>query len=661
MKEKEGTMLKKGIGVCLLGLCTSALQAKVVLPAFFTDNMVLQQQSKVTFYGTAAKNKTVTVKVGWNGKQVYRTLSDADGKWSVEIATPQAGGPYDIRFSDGDRLDLKNVLVGEVWLCSGQSNMEMPVAGWGKVMNYEQEIKEANYPSIRLFQVKKATALSPKEDLESTMGGWQACTSAMVPEFSSLAYFYARQLWQNLNVPIGVIDCTWGGTPAEAWTSLQSVSRVMGLEEIGKTFADANYDDQKIIADYNEAYQSWYERFIAADKGFNQGVPVWSRIDCKDTDWKKMTLPALWEKEELPGFDGIVWLRKQIQIPADWANKELTLSLGMIDDEDMIYLNGEKVASGASFNTPRVYTIPAEKVKAGTSVLTIRVFDTGGEGGVYGNADALYMAVKGRQPVALAGEWKYRVGMDLKEVGPAPVPPVGSSSYPTVLYNAMVHPLTSLPIKGVIWYQGEANVGRAVQYESLFQSLIQDWRARFHSPEMPFYFVQLANYLERKHVQPESEWAALREAQSKALHLKNTAMVTIIDIGEAGDIHPKNKQEVGRRLALCALNGTYGKDVVAAAPRYKTYQVRGKQVCLYFDMQKDTFDKSKSLKGFIVAGPDHRFYEAEAHFEGNSIVVESSEVQQPVAVRYGWADNPECTLFGLSGLPVTPFRTDNWN
>jgi sialic acid-specific 9-O-acetylesterase len=654
-------MLKKSIFACLLGLFTGTLQAKVVLPAFFTDNMVLQQQSKVTFFGTAEKNKSVTVKTGWSGK-TFRTQADANGKWSIEVKTPQAGGPYNICFSDGKELELKNVLLGEVWLCSGQSNMEMPVAGWGKVMNYEQEIKEADYPSIRLFQVKKATALSPKENLESTMGGWQECSSKTVPEFSALAYFYARQLWENLNVPVGVIDCTWGGTPAEAWTSLQTVSRVMGLEQVGKAFADAGYDEQKIIVNYNKVYQAWYERFIAADKGLDRGTPVWSDTEYDDAEWKEMALPALWEKEKLPNFDGIVWFRKQIQIPQDWANKDLTLSLGMIDDEDIVYLNGEEVASGAGFNTSRIYTIPAEKVKVGTSLLTVRVSDTGGEGGIYGNADAFYMNVKGKTPKSLVGVWKYRVGMDLKEVGPAPVSPFGSSSYPTVLYNAMVHPLTALPIKGVIWYQGEANVRRAVQYESLFQGLIQDWRQSFRSPEMPFYFVQLANFLERKTVQPDSEWAALREAQDKALHLDGTAMATIIDIGEAEDIHPKNKQEVGRRLALCALANTYGKNnVTASAPRYENYRIQGDKVYLYFDEVNGGFDKNRELKGFIMAGPDHCFYEAKAYVEGNCIVVECPEVKLPVAVRYGWADNPECTLFGASGLPVAPFRTDNWN
>lgn len=651
--------MKKSICVCLLCSCLGTLQAKVLLPAFFTDNMVLQQKSDVTFYGSATPNKKVTVKVGWNA-EIHQTYADETGKWNIKVSTPQAGGPYDIRFSDGSELDLKNVLIGEVWLCSGQSNMEMPIAGWGKVQNYEQEITNADYPSIRLFQVKKATSLSPKDDLESTMGGWAVCSPTTVPEFSALAYFYARELWTNLNVPVGVIDCTWGGTPAEAWTSFQTISQTMGFEEVTRIFHEAGFDENKIIEQYNVVYREWNNRLKDADKGFREGYPVLCDENVGNIRLNSMKLPCQWETDALPGFDGVVWFRKEIQIPEKWAGKDLTLSLGMIDDEDVVYLNGEQVASGTGFNTPRVYTIPAEKVKAGTSVLVVRVLDTGGEGGITGNADALYMAVKGETPISLAGEWKYQEGVSLKEVGTLPPSPSGSSSYPTVLYNAMVHPLTVLPIKGVIWYQGEANVGRAMQYESLFQGLIQDWRRQFHAPHLPFYFVQLANYLQRQPVQPDSQWAALREAQSKALHLEHTGMVTTIDIGEAADIHPKNKQEAGRRLALCALSHTYGKDIVSTPPQYDTYQIKGNQVYLYFRGEEKSFDTTLELKGFTMAGPDHRFYEAQARVEGDKIVVECPEVQIPVAVRYGWADNPECTLFGASGLPVSPFRTDNW-
>lgn len=644
---------------CVLCYFIGGVHAKIELPGFFTDNMVLQQNSSVVFKGKAEKNKKVTVKVGW-ANQEYHTIVDSEGKWNIRIPTPQAGGPYDIILSDGLEKILRNVLIGEVWLCSGQSNMEMPLAGWGKVMNYKQEIMEANYPSIRLFQVKKSFSLLPLDNLESTMGGWQVCMSSSVPEFSALAYFYARQLWRQLSVPIGVIDCSWGGTPAEAWTSFHTIRQTMGFEDVAQMFEKTNFDVDKIFSKYNEIDQEWRKKLLDSDGGLDEGKPVWADRSFDDTDWNSMILPVQWEKNVLPDFDGVVWFRKEIQIPDEWANKPLTFSLGMIDDEDIVFLNGEKVASGKGFDSRRIYTVPAEKIKGGKSLLTIRVFDTGGEGGITGAPELLSMWSDVKHSVSLAGEWKYNIGVSLQDVGRVPVSPLTNPSFPTMLYNGMIHPLISFPIKGVIWYQGEANVGRDIQYESLFQGLIHDWRTQFGQPEMPFYFVQLANYLERKTIQPESQWAVLRESQAKALHLNHTAMVTTIDIGEADDIHPKNKQEVARRLALCALSDTYGKDVIASAPQYETYWVCGNKVYISFSDSKTKFNEKNILKGFIMAGPDHCFHEAQAHIEGNLVVVKSPDVEIPIAVRYGWADNPECTLFTTTGLPVSPFRTDNW-
>ena len=368
---------------CVLCYFIGGVHAKIELPGFFTDNMVLQQNSSVVFKGKAEKNKKVTVKVGW-ANQEYHTIVDSEGKWNIRIPTPQAGGPYDIILSDGLEKILRNVLIGEVWLCSGQSNMEMPLAGWGKVMNYKQEIMEANYPSIRLFQVKKSFSLLPLDNLESTMGGWQVCTSSSVPEFSALAYFYARQLWRQLSVPIGVIDCSWGGTPAEAWTSFHTIRQTMGFEDVAQMFEKTNFDVDKIFSKYNEIDQEWRKKLLDSDGGLDEGKPVWADRSFDDTDWNSMILPVQWEKNVLPDFDGVVWFRKEIQIPDEWANKPLTFSLGMIDDEDIVFLNGEKVASGKGFDSRRIYTVPAEKIKGGKSLLTIRVFDTGGEGGITG-------------------------------------------------------------------------------------------------------------------------------------------------------------------------------------------------------------------------------------------------------------------------------------
>lgn len=643
----------------LLLLITHAGYAKITLPAYYTDNMVFQQQTDICISGKSSRQGTIELRAGWD-KKTYRGEIDPKGEWSILIRTPEAGGPYDIAISDGEECFLHNVMIGEVWLCSGQSNMEMPVAGWGKVMNYEKEIKEADYPSIRLFQVKKETSVMPKDNLASTMGGWKECSPATIPEFSSVAYFFARNLWKELRVPIGVIDCTWGGTPAEGWASYEAMKNVLGYSEEVENARRLRFDAGLLKDKYEVDRQSWQKELNERDRGNSAGKDSWAAVEYMDDSWSVMSLPGHWESRGMSNFDGIVWFRKTIDIPEEWEGKPLTLSLGMIDDEDITYFNGVEVARGYGYNSQRQYTVPAHLVKSGKAVISVRVSDFGGEGGIAGQSDDLWIAADAMRKISLATEWKYKVGISLKEIRRAPLSPVNNTSYPAAIYNAMVHPLVGFPIKGVIWYQGEANVGRAEEYTDLFKALILDWRDKWQNKEMPFYFVQLANYLTRKEVQPDSEWAALREAQSKALHLDNTGMAVTIDIGEANDIHPKNKQEVGRRLSLLALQKTYGKKKVADIMAYKDYIIENNKIRLIFAGGHKGFLLADRLTGFTVAGTDRQFYPAKVEVDDNEILVWSPEVEHPVAVRYGWADNPNCNLFDATGLPVAPFRTDCW-
>lgn len=640
------------VGAALFMLI-APVSAKITLPAFFTDNMVVQQNSMLTLEGKAKPQRTVTVVASWN-KQKYTVKSRADGSFRLEIPTPVAGGPYTLTLSDGEKLILDNVMSGEVWFCSGQSNMQMPVAQWGGVMNYEQETAEAQYPSIRLLQIERRIGYTPATDVEIIGGSWKECSPVTVADFSAVAYFYARELWKNLNVPIGVIDCTWGGTPAESWTSAGTLKQVAEFREKLTEMEALGFDKERLMAAHQKEMQAWEREFMNRDAGYGEGQPLWISSLQTGDGWQPMQLPGFWERNGLDGFDGVVWFQREIEIPAAWQGKEVRLSLGKIDDEDITYYNGREIARGQGHATPRSYMIPANEVKAGKGVLTIRVTDYGGEGGINGAPEDLYAEVGGER-ISLAGKWIYRIGMSVTDIPAKPVSPE-SSHYPSGLYNAMVSPLTAFPVKGVIWYQGEENASRAEQYAPLFRALIADWRKQWKI-DLPFYFVQLAGYMTPQEVQPDSRWAVLREAQAEALHIANTGMITAVDLGDPYDIHPKNKQDVGKRLAALSLADTYRKGTYHM-PVCTGYKVYDRTLALAFDSPVQA--NAGEVKGFVLAGPDGVFYSAKATLQqnGKSVVLESPQVEIPIAARYNWADCPNGNLYSPSGVPVGPFRTD---
>lgn len=628
-----------------------ALSARVVLPTFYSDNMILQQNSQVTVTGEATANSNVVVTPSWLSSPV-QVKADAHGSFTATFSTPAAGGPYTLTFDDGDPVTFQNVLIGEVWLCSGQSNMEMPIAGWGRVKDYEKEIAAADYPNIRLFQVEKRQAFRPTDGVTAMGGGWLLCAPENVPEFSACAYFFARRLWKELKVPVGVINSSWGGTPAESWVSAEWLADVPGYEQQMADLAAVGYTDKGVRALYDRDRAVWEAAVATADKGMEI-------LNATDANPTYVELPKKFETW-LGNFDGVVWFTRTIDIPADWAGNELTLNLGAIDDEDITYWNGVNVGSTANWSVKRSYTIPAALVHAGTNTITIRACDNSGDGGFAGQPSDMIVTRDAQHSLSLAGKWRYAVSMNASDLPPVPVTP-GSSHYPSNLYNAMIWPFRDFPIQGVIWYQGCSNVGRSGQYEPLFQALIRNWRELFRRPDMPFYFVQIANYLQHLDLQPESGWASIREAQARAQRLPNVGMACIIDIGEANDIHPKNKQEVGSRLAALALHRTYGKvKTTCSAPVYEGYTIEGSNVRVRFAMPSgsEPFLADKNLSGFSIQDADGKWHVAQARTDGATVVVSSPDVAAPVHVRYGWADNPTCTLRTRSGFPVAPFRTD---
>jgi sialate O-acetylesterase len=648
--------LKSIVLIALFIFSSQLVQSKILLPSVFSDNMVLQQKTNAAIWGKATAGKAVKITVSWN-KINYGTITDASGNWKIKVATPGYGGPYTITISDGELLVLNNVLIGDVWICSGQSNMEMPLAGWGKILNNEKEIAEAKFPNIRLLQADHITSNSPINDAKVANGSWQECSPKYIAEFSSTAYFFAREVYEKTKIPIGLIHTSWGGTIAEAWTSAESLKKMTDFSAAVDKIQKSAKNPSTIS--YEEKVQNWVKTITEKDSGYQAGQAKWASAET--TNWKNMTLPTLWEDAALKNFDGIVWFTKKITLPENWKTNGVKLNLGTIDDNDITFVNGVKVGETVGYNVGRSYVIPANLLKDGENTITVRVFDSGGGGGVYGEAKDLNLTNNKIEKISLAGDWKYKVGLDFKNVEAKPYEEDGPNR-PTVLYNAMIHPYLQFSIKGAIWYQGESNADRAYQYRELFPIMIKDWRQKWGQGDFPFYFVQLANFMQVDNAPVESAWAELREAQQKTLALPNTGMATIIDIGDAKDIHPKNKQEVGRRLALIALAKTYGQKINYSGPVYQSSKVEGKQIRLTLGNTENGLKSADgtALTGFAIAGADKKFYWAKATIQGNQIVVSSDQVANPVAVRYAWGNNPVANMTSNDGLPASPFRTDTW-
>lgn len=618
--------------------------ADIELPAYITDSMVVQQQSNLTVKGKANPNSTVSATPSWSNKTA-KAETDDDGNFSVTLKTPKAGGPYTITFSNnGQFIVLRDIMAGEVWICSGQSNMEMPVIGWGRIKNFKEETAAAaKYPNIRVLQIARKISYKPQEDVVVNMGGWRKCSPASINNFSALAYLYARKLNEALNVPIGVIDCSWGGTPAEAWVNYATAKQTGGFETYLEKYKQPNFESN--LKNEIEAYEEKKKKYEEAyDKAVSEFNP--NEILTNGTYMQEITSM---EKAGLGKLDGVVVFQHEFNISSP---KDATIFLGEIDDDDLTYVNGKEIGKTRGFTTTRRYKIPASILKTGKNILTVVVTDHGGNGGFRNAPDDLHISIDGTQ-VPIKNNWKYKVVFDMKDNPKNP----SSQNDPTVLYNAMLYPLHMLPARGFIWYQGEANEGRDAQYSKLFRGLIKNWR-QLWGKEMPFYFVQLAGFKEPKLVQPESLIAGIRQAQAEALVLPKTGMATAVDIGDSTDIHPKNKQEVARRMSLLALHDVYGKNVVARAPYVKKCTFA--PGCATIKFSEDIHAKGNSVpSGFNIELPDGKFVYADAKFKNaRTIVVTVNTQATPKSVRYNWADYPNGNLYGDNNLPVNPFRSD---
>lgn len=668
-----------------LTLCCVALRAEVRLNPLFTDNMVLRQKSEVPVWGEASPGAEISICTSWS-RSCVTTVADESGKWKTLISTPKGSfKPRSLSISENgnEPIVLDNVLIGEVWLCSGQSNMEMPVQGWAIPLNEDVIASASENRGLHLLTVERAIGMRPHDEFSAKFGGWTESSPETVRDFSATAYFFGLNMLKNLNVPVGLINTCWGGTIIEAWMSPEKLSEFAPKRAELALVESLPEDKDSLLAVYNAMAKDFDATLDSYDKGM---LEEWYQPSANDRIWIPLNLPCL-VQEIYPDDNGVFWFRKWVDIPAEWEGHELTLGLCGIDDLDDSYWNGVKVGSGAGWKTPRRYVIPAESVKAGPALVCVRNTDTGGTGGVWDNAEDLFVEGPDGSRISLAGEWLCKQSVSFRG-NYSIMPPriVDNPNLCSVLYNAMIRPLVPYAVSGAIWYQGCANAGHPFEYRDLMEGLILDWREKW-GYDFDFYITQLSGYQAVKPEPATSVWAEIRESQARsAATIKGAGLATTIDIGEAFDIHPRTKDEVGRRLALAALSGTYGKKVEASGPVLESWTVDGSSIRLKFShcgegLEVDeisrewagvrwgeAFDNGQvnaalegALVGFQIAGTDHKFRWAEAKIvSATEIVVSHPDIKTPIAVRYGWADNPVCNLESSTGLPAVPFRTDDW-
>lgn len=625
-------------------LCHTA--AQISLPRLISDKMVLQRHLPMEIWGWASPGEQV--RLSFDGKR-YQTRTEPDGKWKISLPSMEAGGPYEMVIRGKNTVKLNDIMIGDVWLGAGQSNMVLNMERLKE--KYPADIAKAAYPMIRNFRIDpKSDPKGPAENLSS--GVWETISPETVMEMGGLTFFFARELYERYRVPIGIINSSVGGTPIEAWLSAEAARRFPELEERILRNQDTKFIDSIIRAHELAAV----EREIF-DQGMQQN-PKWFDPDYMAEGWRDFSVPGYWEDQGLKDLDGIVWFRKDFQIPEPMATAPANLYMGRIVDADQTFLNGKQVGQVTYQYPPRRYPLPQGLLKTGNNQIVVRVTNYGRKGGFV--PDKPYLLVAGNDTLDLRGGWRYKIGAVFEPRLPSHN--FSLQNEPATLYNAMINPLTSFPLKGFLWYQGESNTGNPAPYEQYLKTLISDWRSKWGLGDIPFLYVQLANFMEREFEPSESKWAELREAQRKALTLPNTAMAIAIDLGKWNDIHPLNKKDLGIRLSLAARKLAYGESqLVHSGPEYTNHTTRGDTLILEFKHIGSGLQAlgEEHLQGFAVAGADKKFVWANAKIKGEEVLVSHPDIPKPPYVRYAWANNPaEANLYNREGLPALPFQTD---
>lgn len=620
---------------------------QIRLPKLISDGLVLQRNEKVKIWGWAAANESVQLQFN---KQNYTTKANKNGDWSIILPAQKAGGPYEMIFKASNEIKVQDILFGDVWICSGQSNMELPMERVKE--KYSELIKNATNTNIREFLVPdKYNFKQEEKDLES--GHWMKASPENVLSFSAVAYFFAKEIYEKEQIPIGLINSSLGGSPVESWMSEDALKAFPEILAETEKFKDDALI-KKIESSDKKRNDDWYSELNAKDKGLEKETPKWAQNPVDQTSWESMKIPGYWKNESVGNINGVFWFRKEIEIPKSMVDKTAKLYLGRIIDQDFVYVNGEFVGTTGYQYPPRRYEIKPSILKEGKNTITIRVINSSGSGGFV--LDKPYYLAVDKDTIDLRGEWKYKTGATM----PSLAGPTFIRWKPAGLYNAMIAPLLNLKIKGVIWYQGESNTSNPKQYAQTFPAMIQNWRNKWNQGNFPFLYVQLANFMESHPTPRESDWAELRQAQLNTLALPNTGMAVTIDLGEWNDIHPLNKLDVGKRLALLARKIVYGeKKLSAESPLPLVTKFEHNKAIIAFENIGSSLviKNGKELKSFSISNDGRNFVWAKAKITGNKVEVWNENINNPTVVRYAWDNNPDdANLFTQEGLPSTPFE-----